>query len=143
MSKIKLAATVILTRGPAHDPEVYLARRAPELRFFGGYWVFPGGNVSKADYHGEGEPEERVLKRCAIREMLEETDILCATWVSNSARNGTGIKGTNKGSAGQWRQFLAQSAAVLTGDAGFPDYHAVIRPHPFRHPVHARAGLGQ
>ena len=41
MTKTKLAATVILTRGPADNPEVYLARRAPELNFFGGYWVFP------------------------------------------------------------------------------------------------------
>ena len=111
MSKIKLAATVILTRGPAHDPEVYLARRAPELRFFGGYWVFPGGNVSKADYHGEGEPEELVLKRCAIREMLEETDILCATMGKQfSPERKQALKGQIKEAPEQWRQFLAQSA---------------------------------
>ena len=96
----KLAATVILTRGPAENPEVYLARRAPELNFFGGYWVFPGGNVSKVDYHEEGDPEELVLKRCAIREILEETDVLSAT-LGEGIQPGAeaGVKEADKGGA--------------------------------------------
>ncbi|MYH69061.1 MAG: NUDIX hydrolase [Gammaproteobacteria bacterium] len=76
---IKSAASVILVRGSDEEPEVYLVRRAPELKFFGGYWVFPGGNVSPVDHHGEDDPGELVLKRCAVREILEETDILSAT----------------------------------------------------------------
>ena len=112
MSGIRLAATVILTRGPADDPEVYLARRAPELKFFGGYWVFPGGNVNEVDYHGEDEPEELVLKRCAVREMLEETDILSGTLGREFSRERKqALKGQIKDSPEQWRQFLAQFAA--------------------------------
>lgn len=111
MSSIRLAAAVILTRGPVDNPEVYLVRRAPELKFFGGYWVFPGGNINRLDYHGEGDPEELVLKRCAIREMLEETNILCATLGKEfSPERKQALKRQIKEAPEQWRQFLAQSA---------------------------------
>ena len=114
MSRIRLAATVILTRGPDDNPEVYLARRAPELKFFGGYWVFPGGNVNKVDYHGEDDPEELVLKRCAVREMLEETDVLSATLGKDFNRERKqALKRQIKEAPEQWRQFLAQSTAGL------------------------------
>lgn len=79
MSKIKYAATIILSRGPDHDPEVYLARRAPEIKFFGDYWVFPGGNVNDFDYHHADENLAQAFYRCAIREAFEETNILSAT----------------------------------------------------------------
>ena len=112
MSRIKLAATVILTRGPVDNPEVYLTRRAPELRFFGGYWVFPGGNVNKIDYHEEGDSEELALKRCAIREMLEETDILCATLGKEFSRERKQVlKGQIKEAPDQWQQFLSRTVA--------------------------------
>ena len=111
MTKIKLAAAVVLTRGPLDKPEVYLARRAPELKFFGGYWVFPGGNVNKVDYHEEGDPEELVLKRCAIREVLEETDILNATLGKEFSRERKqALKKQIKETPEQWQQFLAQFA---------------------------------
>ena len=114
MSRIKLAATVILTRGPADNPEVYLVRRAPELKFFGGYWVFPGGNVNKVDYHEEGDPEELVLKRCAIREVLEETNVLCAVLGREfTHKQKQELKGKIKEEPEQWRQFLAQFSAEL------------------------------
>ena len=114
MSRIRLAAAVILTRGPDDNPEVFLARRAPELKFFGGYWVFPGGNVNKVDYHGEDEPGEQVLKRCAIREMLEETNILCATLGKEfSPEQKQALKRQIKEAPEQWRQFLSQSDSDL------------------------------
>ena len=114
MSKIKLAASVILTRGPADNSEVYLARRAPELKFFGGYWVFPGGNVNKVDYHEEGDPEELVLKRCAIREVLEETNVLSATLGEEFSREQKqALKKQIKEAPERWQHFLARS------DSGF------------------------
>ena len=77
MSKIKLASTVIFSRGADEDPEVYLTLRAPELKFFGGYWVFPGGNLNnKIDYHHDSDSLDLALMRCAVREILEEVDIL-------------------------------------------------------------------
>ena len=36
----------MITRGEGRDLQVYLAERAPELRFFGGYWAMPGGTIS-------------------------------------------------------------------------------------------------
>ena len=108
-TKIKLAASVILVRGPAADPEVYLARRAPELKFFGGFWVFPGGNVSRIDYHGENDPEELALQRCAVREILEEIDVLCATLGKEfSGEQKQALKQQIKEAPEQWQQFLAQ-----------------------------------
>ena len=48
MSGLTDAASVLLARGP-DSPEVYLVRRADNLRFFGGFWAFPGGKVAAAD----------------------------------------------------------------------------------------------
>ena len=108
-SKIKLAASVILAREPADDPQVYLVRRAPELKFFGGYWVFPGGNVSPADYHKEDDPEELVLKRCAVREMLEETDVLDASLGREFSRaRKRALTRQIRETPGQWQEFLAR-----------------------------------
>lgn len=75
MSTIKLAASVIVTRTSGNTLNVLLVRRAPEMRFFGGYWVFPGGNVADADRHSPDEPEDQVLRRCAVRELQEETSL--------------------------------------------------------------------
>ncbi len=80
MSKIKLASTVILSRGSDENFEVYLALRAFELKFFGGYWVFPGGNLDpKIDYHEATDSTELVLMRCAVREIFEEINVLSST----------------------------------------------------------------
>ena len=38
-----------LFHGHFRDLEVFLAERAPELRFFGGYWAMPGGTLAKED----------------------------------------------------------------------------------------------
>ena len=75
-AKIRYAATIILSRGPDHDPEVYLARRAPEIRFFGDYWVFPGGNVNREDYADDGTDLDSAFRRCAVRETGEEINII-------------------------------------------------------------------
>src|SRR6516165_2758366 len=42
------AAGIILTFGPS-SVELFMVRRAPKLRFFGGFWAFPGGKVDDAD----------------------------------------------------------------------------------------------
>ena len=109
MARVKLAASVILARGPADDPEVYLARRAPELKFFGGFWVFPGGNVSRIDYHEENDPEVLALQRCAVREILEEIDVLGATLGKEFSREQKqALKKEIKEAPERWQQFLAQ-----------------------------------
>ena len=39
------AASVLLSRGPAR--EVYAILRDQQLRFFGGFWAFPGGKLTE------------------------------------------------------------------------------------------------
>jgi len=77
LSSIKAAASVIVTRILGDKVSVLLVRRAPEMRFFGGYWVFPGGNVADVDRRSPEDSEDQVLHRCAIRELREETSLEC------------------------------------------------------------------
>jgi glyoxylase-like metal-dependent hydrolase (beta-lactamase superfamily II)/8-oxo-dGTP pyrophosphatase MutT (NUDIX family) len=108
MPKIKHAATIILSRGPDHDPEIYLARRAPEIKFFGDYWVFPGGNVSGADFHHDSNDLQQAFYRCAIREAFEETGILSATLgqsIGPAEKNA--IKKEMIHSPPSWQKFLS------------------------------------
>jgi endoribonuclease LACTB2 len=72
MSSITQAASVLLARGSAAD-QVLLVRRADELRFFGGFWAFPGGKVEPQD----GTQSDALLM-AAARELFEETGVLLA-----------------------------------------------------------------
>lgn len=47
-AQIRRAASVILRRS-SRDSRVFLARRSPDLHFFGGYYAFVGGGVGPAD----------------------------------------------------------------------------------------------
>lgn len=76
MSTIRLASSLIITRGTDDDPEIFLVRRNPELRFMGGYWAFPGGTVMTEDYLSDYESMDITFSRCALRELFEETGIL-------------------------------------------------------------------
>jgi 8-oxo-dGTP pyrophosphatase MutT (NUDIX family) len=66
------AASVILLRGEPF--EVLLMRRNERSSFVPGAWVFPGGTLDEADCRDE-ESEDRALRRCAVRELFEETGI--------------------------------------------------------------------
>src|SRR3989337_1677357 len=53
------ASTVVLLRpGDNGDFEILLTRRPAEMKFLGGYYVFPGGTVHQDDYSSQ------VLERC-------------------------------------------------------------------------------
>ena len=64
------AASVIVIRGEGAGLEVLLVRRNPEMRFMGGFWVFPGGAVDPRE--GEGDEAHRMA---AVRELAEEAGV--------------------------------------------------------------------
>jgi glyoxylase-like metal-dependent hydrolase (beta-lactamase superfamily II)/8-oxo-dGTP pyrophosphatase MutT (NUDIX family) len=78
------AATVLLVRGS--DPfEIYVVQRADILRFFGGFYAFPGGKVSAGDADvpvaiANGAERERIRAVAAVRELFEETGVLIARY---------------------------------------------------------------
>lgn len=72
----RTAAALIITRGQGRDLEVFLAERAPELRFFGGYWAMPGGTLAMEDLGDAPEDEAAGLQVCAARELFEELGLL-------------------------------------------------------------------
>lgn len=71
----RLSTAVILTRGHGEELEVFLARRNPRLRFFGGFWALPGGVIDDADVVGERDGDA-THRRCALRELFEELGVL-------------------------------------------------------------------
>ena len=66
----------MITRGEGRALEVYLAERAPELRFFGGYWAMPGGTIGRDDLEPPSAAapldEDAALQICADRELFEQ-----------------------------------------------------------------------
>jgi len=66
MARARYASTVVLLRPDENGSfEVLLTRRPPQMRFLGGFYVFPGGSVHKDDYSA------KVLDQCRG---LSETD---------------------------------------------------------------------
>jgi 8-oxo-dGTP pyrophosphatase MutT (NUDIX family) len=75
---IRPAATVLVVRAPEQGPglEVLLLRRAADLAFHGGSWVFPGGRVEPEDYPAEGpDDHDGAARVAAAREAFEEAAV--------------------------------------------------------------------
>lgn len=70
------AATVIPLRDTDGGPEVLMLRKNSRIAF-GGMWVFPGGRVDPAD-DDPADPTDDLpaARRAAVRETLEEADLL-------------------------------------------------------------------
>jgi glyoxylase-like metal-dependent hydrolase (beta-lactamase superfamily II)/8-oxo-dGTP pyrophosphatase MutT (NUDIX family) len=77
----KKAVSILLTRDP-ESAEVYLVERSPSLRFFGGYYAFPGGKVDEEGdtikvVNADNLNREQVQSLlAAAREIFEETGVL-------------------------------------------------------------------
>jgi 8-oxo-dGTP pyrophosphatase MutT (NUDIX family) len=102
MIRPRFASTIVIARPGANGGfEILLTRRPPQMRFMGGFYVFPGGTVLDRDYapevlercHGlSGEEARKILGNrhspevalghwvAVVRELYEEVGILlCRT----------------------------------------------------------------
>ena len=70
-ARARYASTVALLRASAEESfEVLLTRRPRQMRFMGGFYVFPGGTVHKEDYSA------KVVKRCRGLSTTKAQEIL-------------------------------------------------------------------
>ena len=70
------AASVVLLRDSGAGPEILYVQRHPDLKFMGGYWVFPGGRIDPGDRPpGEAAEGEGAARRAAVREAREEAGV--------------------------------------------------------------------
>ena len=132
----RYASTVVLLR-PDEDGsfEILLTRRPPEMRFLGGFYVFPGGTVHKEDYSA------RILDRCrglsgadaqkilgdrhdpqvavghwvaAIRELFEEVGVLLC-----ESRSGEPIDLSDETTKAELEN---KRKAIVRGKVGFGEF---------------------
>ena len=80
------ASTIVLLRpDEAGGFEVLLTRRPEEMRFLGGYYVFPGGTVHHSDYSPKMLTQCRGLDGAEARRLLggaHEPDVALGHWVA-------------------------------------------------------------
>ena len=76
--RFRKSSAVMVVRATGHGPQVLLVQRNPALRFFGGYWAFPGG---VSDRLPNGEQED--FATCAAREVFEETGLYWTPELAN------------------------------------------------------------
>lgn len=75
------AVSIVLTRD-SDSKEVFLAERNPELKFFGGYYAFPGGTLDKDEADVEIRHADQIDRKsipyilAGAREIFEETGLL-------------------------------------------------------------------
>jgi glyoxylase-like metal-dependent hydrolase (beta-lactamase superfamily II)/8-oxo-dGTP pyrophosphatase MutT (NUDIX family) len=81
VSVITPAASVLLSRGPG-SREIYAILRGQQLKFFGGFWAFPGGKLTNLEA-GAADPLD-ARRRAACRELFEETGVLIARHADGS-----------------------------------------------------------
>lgn len=75
------ASSVIVVRQRAGALEVYLTRRRADMRFLGGYTVFPGGRVDAADL-AAADKLQGLNGRCASRLLDLPARLALAHWIA-------------------------------------------------------------
>jgi glyoxylase-like metal-dependent hydrolase (beta-lactamase superfamily II)/8-oxo-dGTP pyrophosphatase MutT (NUDIX family) len=84
VSVITPAASVLLSRGPG-SRDVFAILRGAHLKFFGGFWAFPGGKLTELEARSTDPDDARRYAAC--RELFEETGILMARHPDGSFPN--------------------------------------------------------
>jgi 8-oxo-dGTP pyrophosphatase MutT (NUDIX family) len=85
MVQPRYASTVVLVRPDDHEHfEILLTRRPSEMRFLGGYYVFPGGSVHRDDYSPEVLARCRGLNGSDAQKILSlhDPDLAMGHWVA-------------------------------------------------------------
>ncbi|MCA8941444.1 MAG: MBL fold metallo-hydrolase [Planctomycetes bacterium] len=128
----RIASAIVLLRGQGPSLEVYLAERAPQLRFFGGYHAFIGGVREPIDGRDDADGDDRTaMRNCALRELFEETgvlvdaDILAATTPEQRAAVRRDLLDLETGTE-RWNELLTHSS----GDARLREFCRITTP-PF------------
>lgn len=104
----RVATAVLLTTGSDDDLRILLVQRSPALRFFAGYWAFPGGAMEDVDR----VCGEHAMLSCALRELLEETGLgHSLLGVSREEARAWLAAFTPAGPPPQWREALPRIAA--------------------------------
>lgn len=129
----KRASTIVLVR-PAKDGvfEVFMTRRPREMRFLGGFFVFPGGSVKRSDSApdmldlcrglslreararlGDELGAEDAMGHwvAAVRELYEEVGVLLCVRPDGGPAMGAETR----------ERVGAKRSSVLRGTLGFPD----------------------
>lgn len=114
---VRLAAIVALVRrrdaaGSRGPLDLFVVRRARELKMFGGFVAFLGGGLDRAD--GDAR-DEQALVRCAARELFEEAGVLAA---SGAAR--VSVEARDRA-----RRALCERGADAAGFQQFLDEHGL------------------
>jgi 8-oxo-dGTP pyrophosphatase MutT (NUDIX family) len=109
----KPAATAVLIRDGATEPEVLLLKRHRSSGFVPGAYVFPGGRVDAADADvpwpgGTSEPPGEYWI-AAVREIFEETGVLLA----RTEAGAWSWAGAESLSLERWREQLMEESAAL------------------------------
>ncbi|MGH8595617.1 MAG: MBL fold metallo-hydrolase, partial [Gammaproteobacteria bacterium] len=79
------ATAILVTQGEGADLEILLVERSPVLKFFGGFWAFPGGAVDDIDRTIHCDQPTYAWRYCAVRELLEETGIVAPSLLAHAA----------------------------------------------------------
>ncbi len=138
MVRARYASTVVLVRPEKNDSfEILLTRRPAEMKFLGGFYVFPGGTVHEDDYSPRtiercrglsGEEARRLLGNrhdndvalghwvAAVRELFEEVGILLCESASG--------KPVAAGEEATKRRLEEQRKAIVKQELAFGDFLA-------------------
>jgi 8-oxo-dGTP pyrophosphatase MutT (NUDIX family) len=116
----RIATAILLTRAGTAGDEVFLALRSKKLRFFGGYWAFPGGVVDAIDVVGDQDGDE-THRRCALRELFEEVGVLVgplAERVRVEARVALrrGLLAEDEDALASWRELIDATPRALAAE---------------------------